>query len=121
MFKRRSKCTFVAALLATAYFIYLVVYFTGAIGGSEGAEAVGVGIATALVMPHMTFVLLGLIFNWLGFSLRANWATLTGSILYCVALISFPLYFFFVLPSLILGFVGYAKQRKMNLTVQTVK
>ena len=115
MFKGRSKCTFAAALLATAYFIYLIIYFIGANSGTEGAEAVGAGIATALVMPHMAFVLLGLIFNWLGFGLKANWGTLTGSILYCVALVLFPIYFMFVLPSIILGFIGFAKQRKMNL------
>ena len=114
----RSKVLFVCAILATLYTIYLVVYFTGSVSSSDGAEALGGAIATALVMPHMIVTALGMIFNWLGFFLRKNWACLVGAILYSVGLILFPLYFMFSLPLIILGFVGFAKQKKINQTNQ---
>lgn len=109
---KRSKLLLIAAILGTAYAIYLVTYFMGAVGETSGAEQVGAGLATALVMPHMAFVWLAVIFNWLGFALKAKWAALVAGILYAVAIVLFFMYFMFVIVEMILCFVGYAKMKK---------
>jgi len=115
MFQGRSKAAFVAALLGTAYAIYSVVYWSGAVGSASGdAEAVGAAIATALVLPHMLVTVLGAIFAIIGFFTRKAGLTLTGAILFAVAAVLFLVYAVFLIPSIIFGLVGYANQKKLN-------
>lgn len=114
MFKNRSKVLFVASLLATIYVIYLMVYFGGASTSTDSAEAIGGAIATALVMPHMVITGLGAVFGWIGFGAKKNWAALVAAILYSVGLLLFFVYFMFSVPLIVLGFVGYSKQKKLN-------
>lgn len=111
---KRSKLLLIAAIIGTAYAIYLVSYFSGAVVDSTGSDQLGAGIATALVMPHMAFVWLAVIFNWLSFALKAKWAALVAGILYAVAIVLFFMYFMFVVVEMILCFIGYAKMKKAN-------
>lgn len=113
MFKNRSKVLFVATLLATAYVIYLICYFGGSMTSSDSAEALGGAIATALVTPHMFIIALGAIFAWIGFFAKKAWGALVGAILYSVGAILFMLYAIFCIPLIILGFIGYANQKKL--------
>lgn len=114
MFEKRSKVLFVCAILAAIYVIYLITYFMGATDSEDAAEAIGGAIATALVMPHMLVMALGAIFTWIGFCLCKSWGALVGAILYCLGLVLFPAYFMFAIPLIILGFVGFAKQKKLS-------
>lgn len=114
MFKGRSKALFVASLLTTIYVIYLMVYFSSSIFVEDSAEALGGALATALVTPHMFILGLGVIFGWVGFFARKSWAALVAAILYCVGALLFVVYIMFVIPSIILGFIGYSKQKKLN-------
>ncbi len=113
MFEKRSKVLFICALLATFYVIYLICYFGGSMTSSDSTEAIGGAIATALVTPHMVLVGLGAIFSWLGFFLKKPWGALVGAILYCVGALVFIVYAMFCIPLIILGFVGYSKQKKL--------
>lgn len=114
MFKGRSKALFVASLLTTMYVIYLMVHFGSSIFVEDSAEALGGALATALVAPHMFILGLGVIFGWVGFFAKKAWAALVAAILYCVGGLLFFVYFMFVIPSIILGFIGYSKQKKLN-------
>lgn len=114
MFKDRSKVLFVGTLLSTLYIIYLMVYFGGSMSSSDATEAIGGALATALVMPHMLITGLGVIFSWVGFFTRKPWGALVGAILYCVGAILFLIYAIFSIPLIILGFIGYAKQKKLT-------
>jgi len=118
MFKNKSKCTFISALLGSAYLIYLIVYFAGAMSSGSSSDQAAGAIATALVTPHMALVALACIFMWLGFFLKKPAFVLTGAILYTVAGVLFIPYIFFVIPSFILGFVGFSKQKKINASVE---
>ena len=119
MFENRSKAAFVAALLGAAYEVYSVVYWSGAVGStSDDAEALGAAIATALVLPHMLVTVLGAIFAVIGFFTRKAGLTLTGAILFSVAALLFLVYAVFLLPSIVLGFVGYANQKKINKSAE---
>lgn len=66
----RSKVLCVTNILASAYAIYLIVYFFGSTVSASGTEAIGGAIATALVMPHMLMFLIGAVFGWLGFFIK---------------------------------------------------
>ena len=112
--KNRSKCLFIATALATIYVIYLISYFFGTTASSEGAEAVGGAIATMLVLPHIVMFLIGIVFGWIGVIAKKAWAALVGAILYAVGTFFFLAYFMFGVPILVLAFVGYSNQKRLN-------
>lgn len=112
--KTRSKVLIIATLLATLYAIYLYCYFVGGTMSADGAEAIGGAIATALVTPHMAMIAIGAIFGWVGVFTKATWAALVGAILYSVGAVLFFMYIMFSGPILILGFIGYSNQKKLN-------
>ena len=118
MFKGRSKVLFVANVLATLYVIYLVTHFGSAVTADDTAEAIGGAIATALVTPHMVVTAIGAVFGWLGFFTKKSWGALVAAILYCVGGLLFLMYVMFSVPLLILGFVGYSKQNKINKSAE---
>ena len=111
----RSKILFMASALATIYTVFLITYFGGNTLNADGAEALGGAIATALVTPHMIMFLIGAIFGWVGFITKKSWAALVAAILYSVGTLFFLMYAMFGIPILVLGFVGYSKQKKLNL------
>lgn len=110
--KKKSVLLLISAILGMIYAIYSIVYWTGVNSGVSGWEALGSGIATALVMPHMICAVLAAIFNVLGWALSSRGLALTGAILYAVAAALFPMYAFFVLVQMILSFIGFAKLKK---------
>ncbi len=112
--KKRSTILAIATILSTAYTVYLFCYFVGGVASTSGAEAIGGAIATALVTPHAITFLIGAIFGWLGFLFKKTWAALVAAILYSVATLLFLVYAMFGAPILILGFIGYANQKKIN-------
>lgn len=112
--KSRSKVLIIATVLATLYAIYLITYFMGASTSADTSEAIGGAIATALVSPHMAMMALGAIFGWIGVCTKATWAALVSAILYSVGAVLFFMYIMFSAPILILGFIGYANQKKLN-------
>ncbi|NFH60572.1 benzylsuccinate synthase [Clostridium botulinum] len=114
MFKKRSKAFFTSIILATIYLIYIILYFYGILGQGDTAEQIGSGLATALVTPHIVVLAISVMFGWLAFGLSSSGFALTASILYTVAGVMFIPYIFFVIPSIILGFVGYANQKNIN-------
>ena len=105
---KKSKLLLIAAILGAAYLIYLISYFTGAIG----EEAVSGAIATALVTPHMVCVGIAAIFNWIGWAMSVRWGALVAGILYAVSMVLMPIYFMFVIIQMILCFVGFAKLKQ---------
>lgn len=114
--KRRlpgSMPILIAAIIGTIYLIYAICYFSGsASGAASDAEAIGAGIATLLVMPHLICTGLAVVFNWLGhFLKRSKGFVLTAGILYSVAMVLFIGYFFFVVVEAVLCYVGYAKRK----------
>jgi hypothetical protein len=121
MFENRSKAAFIAALLATAYSIYSMLYWGGVVGQTESmdaGEAIGAGIATLLVLPHLIVTVLGALFGVIAFFIRSPGLILTSAILYSVAAVLFFIYALFLVPSIVLGFVGYSNQKKLNKGVK---
>ena len=113
--RKRSIALIIATILSTVYAIYLFCFFVGSTASAnDAAEAVGGVIATALVTPHAFMFLIGAIFGWIGVFSKKSWAALVAAILYSVATVLFLAYIMFGAPILILGFIGYANQKKIN-------
>lgn len=111
--RKLSKCLLISLIIGAIYLIYSAFYWTGTSGsGATTAEQVGSGIATVLVMPHLVFTVLAVIFNALGLFMKKRGFALTGAILYTVALVLFPVYFMFVIVEMILSYIGFAKMKK---------
>ena len=103
----------ISLIVGAIYMIYSLVYWSGAGSAStDTAEQIGAGIATILVMPHLAFTFLAVVFNALGLFLKKRGFALTGAILYCVAIVVFPMYFMFVIIEAVLSFIGFAKMKK---------
>ncbi|MBE6904606.1 MAG: hypothetical protein E7480_08385 [Ruminococcaceae bacterium] len=115
--RKRSIFLIIATILATAYSIYLFCYFVGGTVSSSGTEAIGGAIATVLVAPHAIMFFIGAIFGFIGCFAKKSWAALVAAILYSVGTLFFLAYIMFGAPILILGFIGYANQRKINKKV----
>lgn len=106
---------FISAIIGVAYGLYLVSYFGGIIGNtSSGAEAVGGALATAMVTPHMVCVVVAAIFNVLAWLNNTRGFALVAAILYCVAAVLFLLYAMFLIPSIVLSFIGFSRLKKIN-------
>ncbi len=132
----RSKTLLVSNILATIYAAILLWVFGGAIvavGGLEyiaywqqyfnlmfsllGEDAVAVEIVYTIVILliiHISTFTLGAIFGWIGYlAKKSGWAKF-GATLYLIGTICFPIYFFFGLPLIIIGYIGGGKQKKIN-------
>ncbi|MGL4571232.1 MAG: hypothetical protein ACRCVJ_09220 [Clostridium sp.] len=114
MKQKHSKALLISAIIGALYSIYLISYFSSGIMDTNGAEQVGASIATALVTPHMILVVLATIFNWVSYFTNKRGFALTAGILYSVGGVVFLLYILFVVPSIVLSFVGYANLKKIN-------
>ena len=115
MDQKKSVLLLVSWILGALYLVYLVCYMIsagGAAGSADTAEAIGTTIGLALIVPHLLFVGLALIFNILGWAMSKRGFALTGAILYAVSILMMPIYFMFVLVEMILSFVGFAKLKK---------
>lgn len=82
----------------------------------ESAEELGTAIGTAigvgLLIPHVVLTVIALIFNAVAWFLTARWAALTAAIIYVVGGVLGFTNLLFVLPSMILCFVAYAKMKR---------
>lgn len=115
MLKNRSIFTLISLVLAIAYTIYILSYFGSVNAASTtDAEALGAGLATLLVLPSVIVLGIGIILGLIGFFNRSAGLQLTAAILYSVAGLLFLLYAFFLAPSIVLGFMGWNQQKKIN-------
>lgn len=111
----RNKTLIVSSILGLIYSIYLIFYFSGTMSGDiSDAEAIGGALATMLVMPHIVMVILSTIFNILAVTLKKVGFALTSGILYSVSGLLLPIYLPFVIPMIILSFVGYVRMKRFN-------
>lgn len=98
-----------ATVLAVAYAIYIVSYFSGIAMDSAGAA-----IATALVTPHMVCVAVGALMAVLGTFTFKRGFMLAAGILLVVAAAIFPTYAMFTVVQSILAFIAYVRMGKEN-------
>ena len=119
---KKSKVLLVSAVLGVLYSVFLISYFVGINTNPQGgAEAIGAGIATALVLPHMGLVTLATIFNIVAWAMTSKAFAITTGVLYSVGAVVFLLYAVFVIPMIILSFVGVSRVGKIRETAKNNK
>lgn len=120
--QKRSVLLLIAAILGAAYLVYSIVYW-GGVNSAEAstAEAIGAGIATALVLPHLICTGIALLFNILGWAMRHRGFALTAGILYSVAILLFAVYFMFVVIEAALCYIAFARMKKQAAAQQSVE
>lgn len=104
--KKWNKCLLISLIVAILYLGYSIVYWSQAGEGTLGAS-----LAAAVVMPHLLCTGIGALFNALGMLMNKRAFALTAGILYAVAMVLFPMYFFFVILEMILCFVAFARMK----------
>jgi len=105
---------FTSAILGSLYLIYIVYYFFNEVGTTQGAEQMGAALATTVVLPHIVLLALAVIMNWVGFFMNVKWGAISAGVLYSVSGVIFLLYIIFVIPMIILSFVGVSKIGKIK-------
>lgn len=121
---KRSFCQFLSAAILIAYTIYIIQYFFGASVNTSGDTAtvnLGGSIATLMVTPHMLFCTLASIFSAIAFFANSGGFALTAAILECVAAVLFIMYAPFLIPSIVLGFIGYARIGALKRKAERLK
>lgn len=109
---KKSKLALISLILGALYLLFIITYFTNTgLNSTDSAEAIGAGIATMLVLPHIICTAIALLFNILGYVMNKKNFILVAAILYCVSMILFIMYFMFVIVEAILCFVAYAKMK----------
>lgn len=110
--KKKSKLLLVAWIIGAAYILYSISYWSSAGGGTDSAEAIGAGLATLMVMPHLLCAGVGTLFNVLAYFMRNRAFALVAGILYSVAMLLFPVYFMFTVIQAVLCYVAFARMKK---------
>lgn len=105
---RKSKLLLVSWILSVIYSVMLLKYFSEISSSGEVVDA----FATILLYPHIVVVLMGLLFNILGWSLHKAGYALTGAILYTVGIVLMPIYIFFIIIQTILSYVAYVRMKR---------
>lgn len=115
---RRSICLLVSTIIAFAYLAILAFFTLGMMAGAittlddPVAAAIASGfigsILNALLLPHAVFLLLGLIFNFMGWFSKSRGLALTAAILYTISLALMPFALYLLLAPVVLSYVGFA-------------
>ena len=121
---RRSKAVLVFAVLSAAYTVVLSVLWSSAQSTLTelfetdpllaGLGTVAGGLASIVLLPHFISVAFGSILAVVGFLTRNDGFVLAAATLLSVAVAMFFLSGLLLLPVVILGFIGYANQRRLN-------
>lgn len=115
MFRERSITAFLAVLFASMYLVYIIVSFNEFRNQAEDpAEQIAGAILTLFLLPHLVVTSIAVFLGWIGFGVKSSGLILSSAILYCVGSVMFLLLFFYLIPSIVLGFVGYATQKRLS-------
>jgi hypothetical protein len=121
---RRSKVVLVFALLSAVYTVVLSVVWSRAQSALTelfmtdpflaGLGTVAGGVASIVLLPHFISTVFGSILAVVGFLTRNDGFVLAAAILFSVAVAMFFLSGLILVPVVIMGFIGYANQRRLN-------
>lgn len=67
---KRSKLLLISGILSAIYLFCILNYFIGGILLLSGFAVISAGVISVLIIPHMFFVVLAFIFNWIGWAMK---------------------------------------------------
>ena len=117
--KKRSVMLFIALVIVI---VYLVLQSNTCVEGfkvlepeaqtmDDAATQAGTALGMTLLLPHMILIILGAIFNAVGWLGKQRWAALTAAILYTVGGVLGFVNFLFLIVPMVLCYVAYGKSK----------
>jgi hypothetical protein len=67
-----------------------------------------------LIYLNLCLYLVGTIVGWIGYAVKSSGAALCSAIMYLIGTICFPICILTGLPAIIVGFISYGNQKKLN-------
>lgn len=120
--KRKRSITLLISLVLGALFFIVLVSGTFSRADSTLSRTansmndvgfqLGTMIGAALMIPQMVVTGIAVILNGVGWGIGSRGFSLSAAILYCVAAVLMIINAPFLLPSIVLSFVGYSKLKK---------
>ncbi len=99
-------------LLRIALFISILTIVGTVMYWTSQDVSTSTGIALAIVVPTYLCLILGTVFNAIALFGYSRPFALAGAILYCVAILFMPIYFFNSIVQAILCFIAFARMTK---------
>lgn len=117
----RSKALLFCAIIITVWMVLSAYILQDALAPVEGlteaeqtGREIGSALAVAALVPFFLVAGLGGIFTWVSWGVKVPGLALTAGILFSVALFIGASYGIGMIPCIVLAFVGYAMQKKLN-------
>ena len=117
--KKRSVLLLIALIIVVGYLILQGQSYSNGIKALEPeavtdeqvAEQLGTALGMTLLLPHLILVVLGAIFNAVGWLGKQRWAALTAAILYTVGGVLGLINFLFLIVPMVLCYVAYGTSK----------
>jgi hypothetical protein len=114
MFKNVSKALLVSTLFGTIYLVYLIISYTK-IDLGDDSESTFYLLLMTLVKPHLYLTIFGVFLSFLSVILKNHNLALLATFILLLAALSFVLYAIFLLPAIVMGFIGARNQKRITL------
>jgi hypothetical protein len=118
MLKNRSKVLFIGAVISTAYILCLAGNYL--LKSAVSPYTLSFIVNTAFMPEYILFMAIGTALCWTGFFTRDAYFILLGSILFSIAAVFFFFYISAALPIIVLAYIGFANQKKINSRVSII-
>lgn len=117
--KKRSVLLLIALIIVVGYLILqgqnysdgIKTLGTKANTSEEASTQLGTAIGMTIMLPHLILVVLGVVFNAVGWLGKQRWAALTAAILYTVGGVLGLVNFLFLIIPMVLCYVAYGKSK----------
>lgn len=115
MFNRRSPLILISSGLGTLYALLILVYLLDAPSSALYTDfGLGTGLAMVFAVPHALTAVIGGILGLIGFFRQSTQQVKASAILFSVAAAVYLVWAIFLVPSIVLAFMGLSAQKKIN-------
>lgn len=121
----KTTMPLITSIVSTVLFVLdvvcLIALTNEGMNSGDSATALGTGLGFLLVLPHLIIFAVGVLLSWIATGVKSKGCMLTAAILFSVALLFGFGYFMFAIPSVVLGFIAYAKLNKAAKVAEDIK
>lgn len=116
MKKKHSKALLISIIPA----IFYIGYFAGSMSVNNIEKQLGSSNGITIITLHIALLILAIVFNYVAYLTNKSVLALTTVILFLASGISFLPYILFIVPSIVLSFLGYINLKKINLNNKNI-
>jgi len=114
MFKQRSMMLFITMILGIAYAVFILFSFKELSDQAAEEDNIFIAFFAIFLIPHIVVTLLATLLIVCSFIFKNPTLALVSSIFYLLAAVLFVIYGIFLIPVVILGFIAYARQKRLS-------